>query len=166
MAEVLISGDFAALRALGIADRHLARELGRGLAAYMKNFVEPSSAWQRQFVIGGRPGLNVRSRDLSRSFRGEDTSSGPELSGVSSRIFSLSRYARIHQKGGVIVPKRAPRLVWRNDAGRWFSAKRVVIPARLNLLESFSADAGGRTQMLAGAAARALDATLSESVKR
>lgn len=41
-------------------------------------------------------------------------------------VGSALRYARIRELGGVIVPVRAKRLVWRDKAGGWHSATRVV----------------------------------------
>lgn len=39
---------------------------------------------------------------------------------------SALRYARMREKGGVIVPVRAKRLVWRDKMGKFHSAQRVV----------------------------------------
>lgn len=39
-------------------------------------------------------------------------------------------YARIHQKGGTITPKKAKRLVFRGSDGRTVSADKVTIPPR------------------------------------
>lgn len=39
-------------------------------------------------------------------------------------------YARIHQKGGVITPKKAKRLIFKGSDGQTVSADKVTIPAR------------------------------------
>lgn len=39
-------------------------------------------------------------------------------------------YARIHQKGGTITPKKAKRLVFKGSDGRTVSADKVTIPPR------------------------------------
>jgi hypothetical protein len=53
----------------------------------------------------GRPGLNRRAGDLSKSFDSMDVSTGTGLSGIAAMGFTTSRYARIHEKGGVIEAK-------------------------------------------------------------
>lgn len=45
-------------------------------------------------------------------------------------VGSNLKYARIHQKGGIIRPKKAKRLLFKGCDGSMVSAKEVTIPAR------------------------------------
>lgn len=54
-----------------------------------------------------------------------------ERTGVRGRWGSRDvRYALIQELGGVIRPRRAKRLVWRDHAGDFRSASEVSLPAR------------------------------------
>jgi phage gpG-like protein len=76
------------------------------------------------YLSGPRPEkLGRVSGDLAKSV-------GYRVSGNRVVIGSNLTYARIHEFGGVIVPKRAKRLVFRLLDGSWRSALRVVIPER------------------------------------
>jgi HK97 gp10 family phage protein len=46
-------------------------------------------------------------------------------------------YAAITEFGGVIEPKNAPRLAWKDDQGKWHLAKRVVRKPRPFLRPAF-----------------------------
>ncbi len=56
--------------------------------------------------MSGRPGLNRITGDLIRSFRVGRSPRGTDLDDVVSWLASRSRYAAIHEFGGVIRPKR------------------------------------------------------------
>ncbi len=45
-------------------------------------------------------------------------------------VGSNVEYARIHQLGGTILPKKAKRLIFKGRGGKTVSAKQVTIPAR------------------------------------
>lgn len=76
------------------------------------------------YLSGPRPKkLGRRSGDLARSV-------GYKINGDRVVIGSNLRYAPIHEFGGVIVPRKAPRLIFKTLDGAWHSASRVVIPAR------------------------------------
>ncbi len=59
-------------------------------------------------------------------------STGATLNGdtISGEVVSNSNHGRIHENGGVIEAKNAPRLVWEDSSGNWHSAESVTIPAR------------------------------------
>lgn len=59
-------------------------------------------------------------------------------------------YAAIHEFGGIIEPVNAPRLVWQNEDGQWFSADRVEIPARPYLRPAVD-ESGPEAMRVAGA---------------
>lgn len=178
---------FAALQTV---PAEFGKALRKGLVQYMTGFSSPSGAWQRAH-LRGRPGLFRRSGELARSFAAVDASKGDRLSGVGAVGFTTSKYARIHEFGGTIVPRHEKRieikrrrqvksvlanrrgpsaathaettytlvrklLVWRGEDGRWHSARRVTIPARMAWFDSFARDTGGRASMVAKAAQQAL----------
>ncbi len=59
-------------------------------------------------------------------------STGAKVNGseISGEVVSMSDHGRIHENGGVIKAKNAPKLVWQDSSGNWFSKDEVVIPAR------------------------------------
>ncbi len=69
-----------------------------------------------------------RSGTLARSTRAEPAK--PAGAGrATSSVAPHAVYARIQQKGGVIVPVRAKVLRWK-EGGKYRYARRVVLPAR------------------------------------
>ncbi|MBW1666717.1 MAG: phage virion morphogenesis protein [Deltaproteobacteria bacterium] len=83
---------------------------------------------KREYLSGPRPErLGVRTGHLRRSIRSQTVIRGDEVEG---RIGTNVLYARIHEKGGVITPKRAKVLRFQIPGVGWRSAKRVVMPAR------------------------------------
>lgn len=73
----------------------------------------------------GRPTL-VRSRTLANSIKGHNN-------GTKIWIGTKTKYARIHQEGGTIVPKNGQYLVFPyRKSGKlyWASVKSVTIPPR------------------------------------
>lgn len=78
---------------------------------------------REDYLSGPRPRkLGRRSGDLARSV-------GYKLRGNRVVIGSNLRYARIHEYGGVIRPKRAKALVFKTDSG-WVTTGKVTIPER------------------------------------
>ena len=79
---------------------------------------------REDYLSGPRPEkLGRISGDLARSVN-------YKVLGNRVVIGSNLPYASIHEYGGIIVPKNAPRLRFRLLDGGWRSAMRVVIPAR------------------------------------
>jgi hypothetical protein len=144
-----------ALVALQTAPERLSSALRTEVVAYMRTFVAPNGPFQRA-RLAGRPGLRRRSGDLSRSFAAVDATSGPGLGDVAARGFTRSRYATVHEFGAWILPHAKPRLVWKDEKGRFHSAQQVYIPPRLHFIESFARDEGGRATAVRRAVARAL----------
>ena len=84
---------------------------------------------KRNYLSGPRPAkLGVLTGHLRRSIATEVRDSGGNVVGV---VGSNLKYARIHEQGGTIVPKKAKYLKFLHKAaGHWVSLKRVEIPAR------------------------------------
>lgn len=81
---------------------------------------------RRNASKGGSRGLRVRSGRLLRSIRTylKATPNGGELS------LGMVFYGWVHDRGAVIVPKRAPRLRFFIPGVGWRTAMRVVLPER------------------------------------
>lgn len=85
--------------------------------------------------------------------------------------YTTSKYARIHEFGGTILPKRGRFLVFeanranRRGKGTKVFARSVTIPPRLRFFESFQKDTGGRSIMLRAAVAEALGMPMGPGVK-
>jgi hypothetical protein len=176
-----------AFEALRRFPQRLAKELHGALLRYLRGFAAVNGPWQRKFMRG-RPGLKRQSGDLARSFEVADLTSDPSnVATVGARVFTRSRYAWIHEAGGVIeaktdrtitVKRAALRatlpdgraltvgertytytrrmLVWKDRRGRWYSKRRVTIPARMHFRASFEEDAPTRAVILPNAVARSL----------
>lgn len=84
----------------------------------------------------GRPGLNVQGGQFRGSWFPETTI---ESGQIKTRAFSEHPGARIHQYGGVIVPRRGRFLRFKIGARVIFS-KRVVIPKRLSVVETYQVE--------------------------
>lgn len=92
----------------------------------------------RENVSLGRPGLIPRTGRLRDSIqKGPYKQLTPNSYGE-QRVYSNLVYARVHEYGAVIAPKRGPYLVFRlwnfsdttQPTGPWVRARRVEIPAR------------------------------------
>lgn len=71
--------------------------------------------------LSGRPGLNRRTGDLEDSFKFGVSPPGELFKNLFSWVISRSPYARIHEKGGTIYPKRRKHLavpIPNSDAAR------------------------------------------------
>jgi phage gpG-like protein len=76
----------------------------------------------------GRPGLNIQTGALVGSINvvpSKETRTYAEVETGPS-----VEYARIHEFGGVIVPKKAKALSWIGEGGKRIFARAVHIPAR------------------------------------
>ncbi len=112
--------------------------------------------------LRGRPGLIYQKGALARSFHASVKGDGENIVG---RVGSSSVYARIHQYGGVIRPKKAKFLAFKIHTGtRIFSksgerlkkgvrqyspmifTKQVTIPKRLRVLEAFKTQGVARVR--------------------
>ena len=97
-----------------------------------------------------------------------DVSSGETIAGAAALGFTTSKYARIHEFGGTILPKRGKYLVFRDTRTRakgYVSVRSVTIPARMRWFESFQRDDGGRSIMLRAAIGRALGLDMGPQVR-
>jgi len=104
------------------------RRLPKALERVMKDmsFMFEAQA-KKTFGSKGRP--KVRSGALRASIRGTaGKTSGKQYAGVGSNLV----YARIQEKGGRIVAKRADYLTFKTGAGKrdWAKKKAITIPAR------------------------------------
>lgn len=84
----------------------------------------------------GRPGLNVQSGGFRGSWFPETRVVAGE---IRTRTFSDHPGARVHQYGAVIVP-RTRRFLRFKVGQRVVFAKRVVIPKRLTIIETYQAE--------------------------
>lgn len=157
--------------ALKLVPQRLAKRMRIGLFRYMRSFVDSNGQWQRANITSGRPGLHRRSGALNKSFAALDVSTGEGIGDAASLAFTTSKYARIHEFGGTILPKRGKYLVWeakgtgrRGKTTKVF-ARSVTIPPRMRFFESFQKDTGGRSIMLRAAVAEALGMPMGPGVK-
>jgi len=72
---------------------------------------------------GGSPSILIKHGVLSKSFHLDITPKTATLS-------NPTKYAAIHQFGGVIRPKNAPALRFQAEDGTWVVTMKVTIPAR------------------------------------
>jgi phage gpG-like protein len=86
--------------------------------------------------LSGKPGLHPRTGDLRRSFR--QRVRGTQLQDLEARFTTRSKYARIHEEGGKVVPVNAKMLaipfpdgpaLTPAGAGRYASPLRQSLPA-------------------------------------
>lgn len=153
--------------ALAKVPERLGKEMRKGLFRYVRSFTNVNGVWQRG-NLRGRPGLFRRSGDLARTFQAMDVSSGDTIAGAAALGFTTSKYARIHEFGGTILPKRAKFLRFkdtRKGHGHFVSVRSVTIPARMRWFESFQKDTGGRSIMLRAAIGRALGLDMGPQVR-
>ena len=81
----------------------------------------------------GNKGLNRQSGDLSNSWSVDTKRQGKNVIGT---LATRAIYARIHQFGGIIVPRRAKKLVFKIGK-KTIAADSVTMPKRLYILENF-----------------------------
>lgn len=87
------------------------------------------SAHIQKTQMSGRPGLNVQTGNLRRSWHVK------RLPSMGVRLATSAIYARIHQYGGVIRARSKPFLVFHIPGVGWRRKKEVRIPKRLNVVE-------------------------------
>lgn len=73
--------------------------------------------------------LQRRSGNLERTLKTRLTGSGRRVAAVLSIGSPSVPYARIHEEGGTILPKRGKYLVFKGSRG-WAKVTKVTIPAR------------------------------------
>ena len=84
--------------------------------------------------FGGSGKLKTRTGTLRRSIQSTvDGRAGDDIKAV---LFSNLIYSRIHELGGIIVPKNAEALRFQ-IGNNWITAQRVVIPPRPYLEPAF-----------------------------
>ena len=109
-------------RARDLTGAQLQAAVMRGMEKAMAN-----AATQAKKNASGRPGPNVDTGRLRSSITHEVTDNGDRVTGV---IGSDVVYARIHELGGVIVPRVAKHLRFQLPDGEWVTTDKVTIPAR------------------------------------
>jgi len=133
----------------------------------------------------GDKGLYRRDGALADSMRHQVTGSGLADLALSVYAGGLgAKYALVHEYGATIVPRqdravtvrrrlrdgsvrtytyKRRLLTWRAEygpyKGRWFSARKVVIPPRLEFVKTFREDTARRRTFLAAMLRDALDST-------
>lgn len=113
-----------AIRELKNGDRALSRRLlSAGTFRKAAHIVEKE--WRLQVTGQGTARkLGVRTGDFRRRIRVRETAPGRAIVGTDHPG------AAIHEYGGVIVPRRAPALVFEVAPGKWVRTQRVVMPQR------------------------------------
>ena len=86
--------------------------------------------------MSGRPYLRTVTAALKRSWF---VTTNFVKNGISSTLKTRSKYAAIHQFGGVIKAKNKPHLHFKIGS-QWIKKKSVKIPKRLKLFEAFRKD--------------------------
>jgi len=111
---------------LDFAADHTRDEMQRGMK---EATLLVAATAKRDYLSGPRPGrLGVVTGRLRSSLSTEVRGLGANVQGV---VGSNVKYARIHELGGTIVPKKAKALkFFYPKAGHWVSVKSVEIPAR------------------------------------
>lgn len=103
--------------------------LQRGLKDGMEDF---SGKIQKEQMTG-RPGLKTQTGTLKRSWFTQGSGSGLDYA---VKLVTRSKYAAIHQFGGIIKAKNKPYLKFQ-IGGKWFQKKQITIPKRLHIYEEF-----------------------------
>ena len=99
-------------RSLSDLPKKIATKLSRAMRIYGLDFIRRIKTQS----FGGRPNLQRRTGELSRSFNMEIT--GSALNDLTLRVFSRSPYAKIQEYGGTIRPKNAQWLAIPLDAAK------------------------------------------------
>lgn len=84
----------------------------------------------------GRPGLKVQTGTLRRSWHVRKRA-GQAKDGVTVRLSTSVKYARVHQEGTTIRAINAKALQFQLPNGQWVTKKSVTIPKRLHVYEYF-----------------------------
>lgn len=130
------------------------RDLGAGARARLRGAIS-AQAILLQGAVGDKlngPVLNQVSGELFRSLSSQVTD---DAGGVMGMVYVNTKYARIHEYGGVIEPKNALALRFQ-IGGKWIYTKRVVMPERSYLRSTLAERADAiriaLTQAVAGVA--------------
>lgn len=98
------------------------------IPAMWKCMYEAERTAKTEHLSGPRPKvLNIRSGRLRASIKPKVRKSGDTVRG---EIGTNVIYARIHEMGGVITPKKTKALKFNIPGVGWRTAKKVTIPAR------------------------------------
>ncbi len=127
LAEILARVDDALkTRAAKAASDAMASEYHRELV----DVTLRSSSHAKGTVTPARPGdpPSLVTGTLRRSAKVAPATEGDIKATAEVKMGTV--YARIQDKGGVIMAKRAPYLVFEYPAGHWHRVKKVTIPAR------------------------------------
>ena len=108
--------------------QRLARKNPRMVRAVLDRWAETVIGIAEDKYLNAAPGdrrhLHSRTGRLSSSLR--KWFAGNEKVYVGTNV----KYAAIHEYGGVIRPRRAQYLRWKDRDGQWHMARKVRIPAR------------------------------------
>lgn len=99
----------------------------RAFKLVMEHFL----AEHRLRQLRGRPGIIQRHGQAGLAGSFAYVVQGDTINTLQASVFSTSRYARVHEFGATIVPKRAKYLRFQLPDGQWRSAAKVRIPPRL-----------------------------------
>lgn len=92
---------------------------------------------QKNQMTGGHPGLNRRTGTLARSWAVTTVGWGERFV---VRVATNTKYAKIHQTGGVIRPKNGKYLAFMYE-GKFVRKTSVTIPKRLYIYEEWQKSA-------------------------
>lgn len=95
--------------------------------------IEFFSGHLQKTQMSGRPYLQTQTGNLKRSWF---VRSARMMGFISATLATNAKYAAIHQFGGVIRPKTKDYLTFKTSTG-WVNTKKVKIPKRLKLFETF-----------------------------
>lgn len=127
--KITDAGVLARIRAMIAAGQDLTplhQAIGAGVLSLVQLGFKVSqspqgSAWQALLIRQGQP-LRDTGR-LRNSLTVQATATG-------ANVGTNTKYAAIHQFGGVIKPKNGPYLIFPTGGGRFARVKQVTIPAR------------------------------------
>jgi hypothetical protein len=131
-----------------------------------KHFESRLEAYGKEFSFGtivknrlrGRPGLISHSGASGIKGSFDSAVLGNDIDALRLKVFTTSRYAPIHEFGGVIKARLAKYLWFFWEAmNRWVRAKQVTIPARLGFFKEWETDAPRRDQLYRSAIRGALE---------
>lgn len=131
-----------------------ADDLFRCLCIGFKRIGEHQIAEHRIRKLRGRPGIRPHHGQAGLAGSFTHQVSGDTLNTLGLSVFSTSRYARIHELGGVIKPVNAPWLRFK-IGGQWVTTDKVTIPARLGWTEVWDANEAARAKILGGCVSEA-----------
>lgn len=144
-----ITGHTETLKSLG----GLAGEIRRELQHEVHNMGEAVKTRAQQKLSG--PVLKAPTGALKGSVNVQDHFSDTSIVSTVGVNLGTIPYARIHEFGGIILPKNGPYLVFKTPDGAWHKVKQVVMPERSYLRSSLAELAPSLSKALIGALKRA-----------